>query len=650
MTAHHSTRSQPDDGAGRFSRWLGTAWIYLWLTLVLGLLLPIMALTRALTFIVDRDRILVGRCFRIGGAWFARGSPFWRFQLRGSLPRDGRPYLVVANHLSMVDIPALCLFCTDGWEMKWIVKRELFRLPWLGWLLRLAGDIPVVRGDAESGSEASRRARQILERGVSVMVFPEATRSRNGVMAPFHPGSFHVAAELGVPILPIAISGTADCIAPNGALRRAQVELRVLPPVETMGRNPREMALLANEVQEQLARAVHAPRVTAGGQPPLRKLDRATIEAAVASGKRLLVQGAMGVMASDGLPGQVARLRSERFVPVGTISGVVKSVAMLAAQIDRSGREAPGGFVGVNLMAAINKDDFEALSRTALACGVSFVVQGAGISRDIVRWCREARVPFGGIVSSGRLAQLYEKWGADFLVAEGREAGGHLGDPDTTLSSLLKEVCQATSLPVIAAGGLAEGADLAKVFATGAAGVQLATRFIVSQEAEVHPNFKLMHMGKTEADVVTIVSTVKGMKARAIRSPFTERLAAGAVVTPRSKRKYFGPAGYRGRRKACIECLAEGCCTNRESGHKESFCISDALLAAAVDGDVENGLFYTGQSVTRIRERTLEELRPVAEIVAELEAEWTLSEARDDRRQAAAAEAEESAFGLASGA
>jgi nitronate monooxygenase len=635
------------DAARPLARWVGTAWIYTWLLLVLGLLLPIMALVRALTFIVDRDRILVGRCFRIGGAWFARGSPAWRFQLRGGMPRDGRPYLVVANHLSMIDIPALCLFCTDGWEMKWIVKRELFQVPWLGWLLRLAGDIPVVRGDAESGAAASKRTREILASGVSVMVFPEATRSRNGVMASFHPGAFHAAAELGVPILPIAISGTAGCIAPNGALAQAQVELRVLPPVETAGRDPREIAVLANEVQEQLARAVHAPRVTASGEAPLRKLDRAAIEAAVGSGKRLLVQGAMGVMASDGLPGPIARLRSERFVPVGTISGVVKSVAMLAAQIERSGREAPGGYVGVNLMAAINKDDFAALSRTALDCGVSFVVQGAGISRDIVRWCREARVPFGGIVSSGRLAQLYEKWGADFLVAEGREAGGHLGDPDTTLEALLKEVCGATSLPVIAAGGLAEGADLSRVFAGGAAGVQLATRFIVSREAEVHPNFKLMHMGKTDADVVTITSTVKGLKARAVRNAFTERLAAGQVITPRSKRKYFGASGYRGRRKACIECLAEGCCTSRESGHKESFCISDALLAAAVDGDLENGLFYTGQSVTRIWERTLDELRPVSEIVAELEAEWTRAEARADRREV---ELAEPTYGLAAGA
>src|SRR5512137_1037643 len=137
---------------------------------------------------------------------------------------------------------------------------------------------------------------------------------------------------------------------------------------------------------------------------PAPKLDRTTIAAIVASGKRLLVQGGMGVHASDGLAGKVAAVRSRRFVGVGTISAVIKTPEHLRAEIQRAKATAPGGFVGINLMAAINKADFELLARTALDEGVSFIVQGAGISRDIVRWCREARTPFVGIVSSGRLA------------------------------------------------------------------------------------------------------------------------------------------------------------------------------------------------------------------------------------------------------
>jgi nitronate monooxygenase len=331
------------------------------------------------------------------------------------------------------------------------------------------------------------------------------------------------------------------------------------------------------------------------------KLDRAAIEAIVASGKRLLVQGAMGIHASDGLAGKVAAAHSARLVGAGTVSAVVKSEAMLRGEIRRARAEAPAGYVGVNLMAAINPVDFQTCVRVAIEEGVSFVVQGAGISRTVVRTCRDAGIPFAGIVSSGRLAALYEKWGAEFLVAEGAEAGGHIGDIDHPLPMLLAEVRAASSLPVVAAGGV-DAEDLAGLFAAGAAGAQLATRFLASCDGDVHPAFKAMHLAKREGDVTLITSCVKGMKARAIRNPFTEALAAGERFPPRSKAWFYGKDGYFGRKKACIECLAEELCLCRASGYRESFCITDALLAAAVKGDVERGLFYTGQSVTRIPE------------------------------------------------
>src|SRR5512142_3071007 len=211
------------------------------------------------------------------------------------------------------------------------------------------------------------------------------------------------------------------------------------------------------------------------------RLDRAAIEAIVRSGRRLLVQGGMGIHASDGLAGKVARHRGARLVGVGTISAVIKTDAQLRAEIARARREAPGGFVGVNLMAAINKEDFERLARVAISERVSFIVQGAGISREIVRWCREGGVPFAGLVSSGRLAAMYEKWGADFLVAEGAEAGGHIGDIGHPLPTLTAEVLGATSLPVVAAGGV-DVPDVGRYLAAGAAGVQLATRFLASSD------------------------------------------------------------------------------------------------------------------------------------------------------------------------
>jgi nitronate monooxygenase len=366
------------------------------------------------------------------------------------------------------------------------------------------------------------------------------------------------------------------------------------------------------------------------------RLDRAAIEEIVRSGRRLLVQGAMGIHASDGLAGKVAGFQGQRLVGAGTVSAVVKSEEMLRAEIRRARAEAPAGFVGVNLMAAINKTDFDLSLKVAIEEGVSFVVQGAGISRDIVRTCRNAGIPFAGIVSSGRLAAMYEKWGAEFLVAEGAEAGGHIGDVDHPLPALLAEVRAHSALPVVAAGGV-DAEDLPFLFGAGAAGAQLATRFLACRDGDAHENFKQMHLAKDEAEVTLITSCVKGMKARAVKNDFTDALAAGQRFPPRSKAWFYGKDGYFGRKKACIECLATELCLCRASNYQESFCITDALLAAAIKGDTKNGLFYTGQSVTRILEQTTAELPSVQEIFAMLERVLAEAEAAAPARAAAVA-------------
>jgi nitronate monooxygenase len=364
-----------------------------------------------------------------------------------------------------------------------------------------------------------------------------------------------------------------------------------------------------------------APRENAPQRAP--KLDRAAIEQIVSSGRRLLVQGAMGICASDGLSGKVAAAKTRRLVGVGTVSAVIKSEPMVRAEVRRALAESGGGYVGMNLMAAINPSDFQVALGIGFEEGVSFVVQGAGISRSVVRACRDAGIPFAGIVSSGRLAAMYEKWGAEFLVAEGAEAGGHIGDVDHPLAQLLADVRAHSSLPVVAAGGL-DATDLPSIFAAGAAGAQLATRFLACSDGDAHPQFKQMHLAKGERDVTLITSCVKGMKARSVRNAFTDALAAGKAFPPRSKAWFYGPEGYFGRHKACIECLQA--CLCRESRHTKSFCIADALLLAAIKGDVENGLFYTGQSVTRIPETSATALPSIQQIFDMLDATLAAAE------------------------
>ena len=124
-----------------------------------------------------------------------------------------------------------------------------------------------------------------------------------------------------------------------------------------------------------------------------------------------------------------------------------------------------------------------------------------------MRTCRDAGVPFAGIVSSGRLAAMYEKWGAEFLVAEGAEAGGPIGDIDQRLPALLADVRARSSLPVIAAGGM-DAADVPALFSAGAAGAQLATRFLACSDGDAHANFKRMHLARSEEDVTLITSCV----------------------------------------------------------------------------------------------------------------------------------------------
>ena len=146
----------------------------LWAWLVLGacvlIWLPLMALLRLVTAPFDPSRYAVGYLFRRIGPVMATLNPLWRFRYEGTLPADPRrPYVVVSNHESFADI---LLISHLPWEMKWLSKAELFRIPLLGWMMRLAGDVPVKRGFGPSAVEAIARCREVLAQRVSVMIFP----------------------------------------------------------------------------------------------------------------------------------------------------------------------------------------------------------------------------------------------------------------------------------------------------------------------------------------------------------------------------------------------------------------------------------------------------------------------------------------------
>ena len=213
--------------------------------------LPIQAFLLLVTYPFDWNRAVAGRFLRFVGVGISLTFPPWRLRVEGRWPARRGPFVVVANHQSMLDILMLSRLPR---EMKWVAKEALFRTPWVGWMLRMAGDIPIRRGDPESGGEALARARTYLERGMSVMIFPEGTRSAKGTLLPFKSGAFRLALEAGVPVLPIAVHGTARGMPKGGPwVRPCRAFARILEPIEVAGRGVDETALLKEEVRQRIA-------------------------------------------------------------------------------------------------------------------------------------------------------------------------------------------------------------------------------------------------------------------------------------------------------------------------------------------------------------------------------------------------------------
>ena len=218
------------------------------------LALPIQALLLAITAPFDRNRVVPGRFLRFVGVAISKAFPPWRLRLEGRWPASGGPFVVVANHQSILDI---LLLSRMPREMKWVAKEELFGVPWVGVMLRMSGDIPIRRGDVESGGEALARAKVYLSRGMSVMLFPEGTRSRTGQLLPFKSGAFRLAVESGVPVLPVAVHGTARGMPKGGPwVNPCRATARLLEPVDAAAYGSDGAARLRDEVRRRIQAAV----------------------------------------------------------------------------------------------------------------------------------------------------------------------------------------------------------------------------------------------------------------------------------------------------------------------------------------------------------------------------------------------------------
>lgn len=341
-----------------------------------------------------------------------------------------------------------------------------------------------------------------------------------------------------------------------------------------------------------------------------------------------IMQGGMGVGVSlHKLAGNVAKEGGIGIISTADIgyqdsefekNPMKANLKAIETEVENARKIAPKGIIGVNIMVAMN--NYAEIVKECVKNKIDLIVSGAGLPKDLPSLVKGSNTKIAPIVSSGRCAKLISKiWMSkydyvpDMIVVEGPEAGGHLGFKADELSpenkpklediakDVIKEVKEIEKetnkqIPVVVAGGVFDGKDIAKFIKLGADGVQMATRFVATEECDASQEFKQAYVNAKKEDIKIIKSPV-GMPGRAIRNEFIKKVEQG-----------------KDKITKCYNCIKT--CKPAET----PYCITKALINA-VKGNVNDGLIFCGSNVERI-----DKITTVKELMQELvqEAEMAL--------------------------
>ncbi len=294
-----------------------------------------------------------------------------------------------------------------------------------------------------------------------------------------------------------------------------------------------------------------------------------------------IIQGAMARIADASLAGAVSAAGG-----LGIIACGGAPLSWVEEQV-RAAREITSNPIGANVM--LMDPNAAELARLLVDLKIDVVTTGAGSPANYMEMWKEAGIKVIPVVATTALARRMERLGADAVVAEGTESGGHVGE--LTTMALVPAVADAVSIPVIAAGGIADGRGIAAAFALGAEGVQMGTRFLTVNECTVADAYKEKVLAAKDSDTI-VTGRGTGHPVRCLKNKFS-----------RSVRKLEA---------------------NVEANGDELEAMYVGSLRRAVAGDVENGSMMAGQVAALVSER-----KTAAEVIAELMAEATARGALD---------------------